>query len=52
MVEYSEVNVKLTDAQPEKMKTAIKNKTGITSLKMFMEMICLLNYWQQDKEQR
>ena len=38
MVEYSEVNVKLTDAQLKKLKTATKNKTGTTlrmSLKMF-----------------
>ena len=30
MVEYSKVNVKLTDTQLEKLKTAAKNKTGIT----------------------
>ena len=38
MVEYSKVNVKLTDTQPKKIKTAVKNKTGTTlrmSLKMF-----------------
>ena len=38
MVEYSNVNVKLTDTQLKKLKTAIKNKTGTTlrmSLKMF-----------------
>ena len=38
MVEYSKVNVKLTDKQLKKLKTAIKNKTGTTlrmSLKMF-----------------
>ena len=38
MVEYSKVNVKLTDTQLKKLKTAIKNKTGTTlrmSLKMF-----------------
>ena len=33
MVEYSKVNVKLTDTQLEKLKTAVKNKTG-TSLRM------------------
>ena len=33
MVEYSKVNVKLTDTQLEKLKTAAKNKTG-TTLKM------------------
>ena len=38
MVEYSKVNVKLSDAQLKKLKTAVKNKTGTTlkvSLKMF-----------------
>ena len=30
MVEYSEVNVKLTDTQLKKLKTAIKNETGTT----------------------
>ena len=37
MVEYSKVNVKLSDAQ---LKTAVKDKTGITlrmSFKMFAE---------------
>ena len=38
MVEYSKVNVKLSDMQPKKLKTAVKDKTGTTlrmSLKMF-----------------
>ena len=38
MIEYNGVNVKLTDMQLKKLKTAIKNKTGTTlrmSLKMF-----------------
>ena len=38
MVEYSKVNVKLTNAQLKKLETAVKNKTGRTlsiSLKMF-----------------
>ena len=38
MVEYSKVNVKMTDTQLKKLKTAVKNKTGTTlrmSLKMF-----------------
>ena len=38
MVEYSKVNVKLSDTQLKKLKTADKNKTGTTlriSLKMF-----------------
>ena len=38
MVEYSKVNVKLSDTQLKKLKTAAKNKTLINlrmSLKMF-----------------
>ena len=38
MVEYSKVNVKLSDTQLKKLKTSVKNKTGATlrtSLKMF-----------------
>ena len=38
MVEYSKVNVKLSDVQLKKLKTAVKDKTGTTlrmSLKMF-----------------
>ena len=38
MVEYSKVNVKLSDTQLKKLRTAVKNKTGTTlrmSLKMF-----------------
>ena len=38
MVGYSKVNVKLSDTQPRKRKTSVKNKTGTTlrrSLKMF-----------------
>ena len=40
MVEYSKENVKLTDAQLEKLSTAVKNETGTTigmSFKMFDE---------------
>ena len=40
MVEYSKVNVKLSDTQLKKLKTAVKNKTGATlriSLKMLNE---------------
>ena len=40
MVNYSKVNVKLTDTQLEKLKTSVKIKTGTTlrvSLKMFTE---------------
>ena len=38
MVKYSKVNVKLTETQAKKLKSAVKNKTGTTlrmSLKMF-----------------
>ena len=38
MVEYSKVNVKLSDRQLKNLKTAVKNKTGTTlrmSLKIF-----------------
>ena len=30
MVEYSKVNVKLSDTQLKKLKSAVKNKTGTT----------------------
>ena len=38
MVEYSKVNVKLSDTQFKKLKTAVKNKTGTAlgiNFKMF-----------------
>ena len=38
MVEYNKVNVKLSDTQLKKIKTAVKNKTGTTlrtSLRLF-----------------
>ena len=38
MVEYSKVNVKLSDTQPKKLKTAVKDETRTTlrmSLKIF-----------------
>ena len=40
MVEYSKVNVKLSDIQLKKLKAAVKDKTGTTlrmNLKMFAE---------------
>ena len=37
MVEYSKANVKLTDTQLKKLKTAVKNKTR-TSLTMSLKM--------------
>ena len=48
MVEYSKVNVKLSNTQLKKLKTADKIKTGATlriSLKYLMEMICHMNYY-------
>ena len=55
MVEYSEVNVKLTDTQLKKLKTTVKIKTETTlriSLKMFNGNNCRMNYyWRQDKKQ-
>ena len=40
MVKYSKLNVKLSDTQLKKLKTAVKDKTGLTlrmNLKMFAE---------------
>ena len=37
MVEYSKVNVKLSDAQLKKLKTVVKDKTG-TTLRMSFQM--------------
>ena len=55
MIEYSKVNVKLSDTQLKKLKTAVKNKTRTTlrmSLKMFDGNVCLIIYnWQHDKKQ-
>ena len=54
MVEYSKVNVKLSDTQLKKLKNAVKNKTGTIlriSLKMFNgNDLPHSYYWQQDKE--
>ena len=38
MVEYSKVNVKLSDTQLKKLKTAVKNKRG-TTLRMSLKMV-------------
>ena len=38
MVEYSKVNVKLTDTQLRKLKTAVKNNVG-TSLRVNMKIL-------------
>ena len=38
MFEYSKINVKLADMQLEKLKTAVKDKTG-TTLRMNLKML-------------
>ena len=38
MVEYTKVNVKLSDAQLNKLKAAVKDKTGVT-LRMSLKML-------------
>ena len=38
MVEYSKVNVKLSDTQLKKLRTVDKNKTG-TTLRMSLKML-------------
>ena len=38
MVEYSKVNVKITDTQIKKLKTAVKNKTE-TTLRINLKML-------------
>ena len=37
MVEYNKTNVKLSDSQLNKLKSAVKNQTGVT-LRMSMKM--------------
>ena len=54
MVEYSQVNVKLTDTQLKKLKAAVKNKTG-TTLRMSLRMFDgndLRNYYLQKKKKQ
>ena len=38
MVEYSKINVKLSDTQMKKLKTAVRNKTG-TTLRMSLKKL-------------
>ena len=38
MVQYSKVNVKLSDTELKTLKTAVKNKTG-TTLRMSLKML-------------
>ena len=52
MIEYSKVNVKLSDTQSNKLKTVVKNKTVTTfrmSLKMFDKNELLLTTRQKAK---
>ena len=50
MVEYNKVNVKLSDSQLNKLKTAVKNRQGLTlrmNIKYLKERIYFVNYcWQ------
>ena len=55
MVEYNKVNVKLTDIQLKRLKSAVKNKTGTTlrmSFKMFDGNDLPHELLQQDKKQK
>ena len=56
MVEYNNVNVKLSDSHLEKLKNSVKNKTGTTLriiLKSFMKIIYHMNcYCQQYKKKK
>ena len=48
MVEYDKVNVKLSDSQLNKLKSVVKNQTGVTlrmSMKCLMEIIYHMNYY-------
>ena len=55
MVEYSKVNVRLSNTQLKKLKDAVKNNTGTTlqiNLKILMKMIYHINYyWWLDQKQ-
>ena len=55
MVEYTKVNVKLSDRQLKQLETGVKKKTGKTlrmSLNFLMEMICPMKYcWYKIKNQ-
>ena len=48
MVENNKVNPKLSDSQLNKLKTAVKNRQGLTLRmisKCLMEIIYLINYY-------
>ena len=46
MVEYSKVNVNLSDTQLKKLKTAVKGKTG-TSLRISLKMFNGNDLWNE-----
>ena len=46
MVEYNKVNVKLSDSQLHKLKSAVKNQTEVTlkmNIKFLKETVYLMN---------
>ena len=48
MVEYTKVNVKLSDSQIKKLNDAVRNNTGTTlriNLKIFNGIIYHMNYY-------
>ena len=54
MVEYNKVNVKLSDSQLKKLKSATKNQTGVTlriNVKMFNENNLPMHYYQHQGKQ-
>ena len=48
MVEYSKVNVNISDSQLNKLKSGAKYQTGVTlriNIKMLLETTFLMNYY-------
>ena len=53
MVEYTKVNIRLSDSQLKKLKDAVSNNTGTTLRISLMVIIYRMNYYsQQDKKQK
>ena len=51
MVEYSKVNIKLSDSQLNKLKTAVKDQTEVAlrmNVKFLMEIIYVMTYYEQE----
>ena len=46
MVEYTKVNVKLSNSQLKKLKDIVVNNTG-TTLRISLKMIYRMNYYSQ-----